>query len=81
MEGSLVHELDFMSWEPELQGRSEPAIFCLRSTALTSSLQADILLESKLEEVPATVADSAGIFVPRRIHTVFFLSGTLWLSH
>lgn len=82
MGGLLVQELDFMPWEPEPQGRSESVMF-LPETHCSGQQPAStaILLERKLEQIPASVADSAGIFVPRESHIFSFLHGTTWLCH
>lgn len=74
----LVRELYFVPWEAESQGRSESVVF-LSETHCSGQQPASpaILLERKLKEVPATRADSMGIFVPRATHTFSFLHRTV----
>lgn len=74
----LIHELDFLPREAESQGRSESVVF-LSETHCSGQQPASpaILLERKLEEIPATGADSTGIFVLRATHTFSFLHVTL----
>lgn len=74
----MVRELDFIPREAESRGRSESVVF-LSETHCSGQQPASpaIPLERQLEEVPATGADSTGIFVPRTTHTFSFLRGTV----